>query len=69
MINVLKLRKILGWLGMLLPWIVAGLYMFFEVQAFVLPVSISATYYVASCITPFMVILGAASILLICYDG
>lgn len=69
MINVLKLRKILGWLGMLLPWIVAGLYMFFEVQAFVLPASISATYYVASCITPFMVILGAASILLICYDG
>lgn len=69
MINVVKLRKILGWLGALLPWIVAGLYMLFEVKAFVLPGSISATYYVASCITPFMVILGAASILLICYDG
>jgi hypothetical protein len=69
MINVLKLRKILGWLGALLPWIVAALYMIFEVGAFVLPHSISATYYVSSCITPFMIILGAAGILLICYDG
>ena len=69
MINVLKLRKILGWLGAALPLIVAVLYMLFEVNAFILPASISATYYVASCITPFMIILGAAGILLICYDG
>ena len=69
MINVLKLRKILGWLGVALPWIVAVLYMSFEVNAFVVPHSISATYHVASCITPFMIILGSAGILLICYDG
>ena len=69
MINVLKLRKILGWLGATLPLIVAALYMIFEVGAFILPRSISATYYAASCITPFMIILGAAGILLICYDG
>ena len=69
MINVLKLRKILGWLGVALPWIVAALYMIFEVNAFVVPHSISATYHVASCITPFMIILGSAGILLICYDG
>lgn len=69
MINVLKLRKILGWLGVALPWIVAALYMIFEVSAFIIPHSISATYHVASCITPFMIILGSAGILLICYDG
>ena len=69
MIDTIKLRKILGWLGMLLPWLVAILYMLFEVNAFKLPPSISATYYVDSCITPFMIILGAAGILLICYNG
>ena len=69
MINVLKLRKILGWLGMMLPFIVAALYMIFEASAFVLPHSISATYHVASCVTPFMIILGSAGVLLICYDG
>ena len=68
-IDVIKLRKILGWLGMLLAWIVAALYMIFEIKAFKLPESISATYYVASCITPFMIILGSAGILLICYNG
>lgn len=69
MINTIKLRKILGWLGMLLPWIVAILYMIFEVKCVAFPNSISATYYVDSCITPFMIILGAAGILLICYSG
>lgn len=69
MINVLKLRKILGWLGAALPIIVAALYMIFEVSAFIFPESISATYYVDSCITPFMIILGAAGILLMCYEG
>ena len=69
MINVLKLRKILGWLGMMLPFILAALYMLFEVNAFILPHSISATYHAASCITPFMIILGSAGVLLICYDG
>ena len=69
MINTLKLRKILGWLGVALPWIVAILYMIFEANSIVLPHSISATYHVLSCITPFMIILGSAGILLICYDG
>ena len=69
MINTIQLRKMLGWLGMLLPWIVAILYMIFEVGRFELPNSISATYYEDSCITPFMIILGSAGILLICYEG
>lgn len=69
MINTIQLRKMLGWLGMLLPWIVAALYMIFEVGRFELPNSISATYYESSCITPFMIILGSAGILLICYEG
>lgn len=69
MINTTKLRKILGWLGMLLPWITALLYMIFEVKTIVLPQSISATYHISCCITPFMIILGAAGILLICYSG
>lgn len=69
MVDTLKLRKILGWLGMMLAWIVAALYMIFEVSAIKLPQSISATYYYASCITPFMIILGSAGILLICYNG
>ena len=54
---------------MMLPFIVAALYMIFEASAFVLPHSISATYHVASCVTPFMIILGSAGVLLICYDG
>lgn len=69
MINTIQLRKMLGWLGMLLPWIVAVLYMIFEVGRFELPNSISATYYESSCITPFMIILGSAGMLLICYEG
>lgn len=69
MINTLKLRKILGWLGILLPWISAALYMLFEVKSLNLPHSISDTYYYDSCIVPFMIILGSAGILLICYDG
>lgn len=69
MINTLKLRKILGWLGLLLPWISAILYMIFEAKAFSLPHSISDTYYYSSCIVPFMIILGSAGILLICYEG
>jgi hypothetical protein len=51
----------IGWLGMLLPWIVVLLTNGF-------PGSISATWYTNAC-TPFMIILGSASILLICYKG
>jgi hypothetical protein len=47
---------------MALPWIVALLFGG-------IPASISATYYVAQCITPFMGILIAASVLLISYRG
>ena len=61
-INTVRLRVMLGILAMALPWIVALLYGG-------IPASISATYYVAQCITPFMIILGSASILLMSYRG
>lgn len=60
-INTLRLRAMIGWLGMLLPWIVVLLIRYF-------PDSISATWYTNAC-TSFMIILGSASILLICYKG
>ena len=60
-INTLRLRAMIGWLGMLLPWIVVILIGYF-------PASISATWYTNAC-TPFMIILGSASFLLICYKG
>lgn len=60
-INTLRLRAIIGWLGMLLPWIVVLLIGYF-------PNSISATWYTNAC-TSFMIILGSASVLLICYNG
>lgn len=66
MIDILKLRKRIGFLGMMLPWIVLGLSV---IYGYGFPESISATYYIPNCITPFMVILGAAGILLICYRG
>ena len=61
-INTVRLRVLLGILATILPIIVAVLYGF-------IPPSISATYYTAACITPFMIILGASSILLISYKG
>lgn len=60
-VNTLRLRAMIGWLGMLLPWIVVLL-----VGGF--PSSISATWYTNAC-TVFMIILGAASFLLISYKG
>lgn len=60
-IKTKRLRAMIGWLGMLLPWIVVLL-----VGGF--PSSISATWYTNAC-TPFMIILGSAGILLICYHG
>ena len=66
MINTVRLRSLLGWLGMLLPWIVLILSLAF---GFPFPDSISATYFIDTCITPFMIILGAASLLLISYKG
>lgn len=60
-INTVRLRATIGWLGMLLPWIVVVLIGYF-------PQSISATWYTNAC-TPFMIILGSASFLLISYKG
>lgn len=61
-INTIRLRVFLGSLAILLPWVVALL-------AGEIPKSISATYYLPQCITPFMIILGASSITLMCYKG
>ena len=66
MINTIRLRKWIGTLGMLLPLIVLVLSLIFK---FGFPNSISETYYFYPCITPFMIILGAASIILMCYSG
>lgn len=66
MINTTRLRATIGWLGMLLPWIVLVLSCAFGIG---IPDSISATYYLAPCITPFMVILGSAGLLLFSYKG
>lgn len=60
-VNTARLRATLGWLGMLLPWIVVLLTKGF-------PSSISATYY-TNASTVFMIILGSAGILLMCYKG
>lgn len=60
-INTQRLRAIIGWLGMLLPWIVVILIGYF-------PQSISATWYTNAC-TVFMIVLGSASFLLISYKG
>lgn len=60
-INTIRLRALIGWFGMLLPWIVVLLVGYF-------PESISATWYTNAC-TVFMIILGSASFLLISYKG
>lgn len=60
-INTIRLRALIGWLGMLLPWVVALLIGY-------IPASISATWYTNAC-TVFMIILGSASFLLISYKG
>ena len=74
MINTVRLRNLLGILGMLLPWLVFGLsFVAPEYTGYVghlIPVdSISATYYISTCMSPFMIILGAAGLLLISYRG
>ena len=70
-IDTIRLRKTVGWLGMLLPIIVLVLCLIFQCVPgnHIFPDSISQTYYFAPTITPFMGILIAASILLICYKG
>ena len=66
MINTMRLRRTIGWLGMLLPWIVLILSLVF---GYGFPDSISATYFRDPCITPFMIILGSSGILLYAYTG
>lgn len=65
-INTISLRLILGVLAFLLPIVCLGLCVLY---GYGIPDSISATYYLAPTITPFMIILGASSIVLICYKG
>lgn len=65
-INTLRLRAMLGWLGMLLPFIVLIMSVLYGYK---FPDSISTTYYIPTCITPFMIILGSSAILLISYKG
>jgi hypothetical protein len=69
-IDTIRLRKFVGWLGFSLAWIVLGLFLIFNcMPGYIFPDSISATYYFAPTITPFMGILVSASILLMCYRG
>lgn len=60
-INTVRLRAIIGWLGVLLPWIVVVLIGYF-------PESISATWY-TNAGTTFDIVLGSAAFLLISYKG
>lgn len=66
MINTTRLRKFTGWLGGSLSIIVLVLSI---VYGYSFPDSISGTYYVPTCIAPFMIILGASSVLLMTYSG
>lgn len=67
MINTTRLRCTIGWLGMLLPWIVLVL-SFANGQGF--SDSISATWWQWEFNqTPFMIILGSAALLLVSYKG
>lgn len=71
-IDTIRLRATLGWLGLLLPWIVLFLCLVYnepEVLGHVFPNSISETYFYYTTITPFMIILGSSGILLMCYKG
>ena len=62
MINTTRLRCLIGWLGILLPWIIVLL-----IGGF--PASISATYYLPEACAVFMIVLGSASFLLFSYKG
>jgi len=61
MINTTRLRCFIGWLAFSLPWIVALI-------LWRIPSSISSTYYTHAGAV-FMIVLGAASVMLMFYDG
>lgn len=61
-IDTKRLRCLIGWLGMLLPWLVVLITLSW-------PQSISITYYNIYAVGTFMVVLGSAGILLMCYKG
>lgn len=60
-LNTTRLRCMIGWLGMALPWLVCIILGYF-------PDSISATYYTHAQAV-FMMVLGSASFLLFSYKG
>lgn len=62
MINTTRLRCTIGWLGILLPWLVVLL-------RWVFPSSISSTYYTYEAGPVFMIVLGSAAFLLFSYKG
>lgn len=70
-INTIRLRIVIGLSGMLLPIIVLAICAIFGCapNGHVFPDSISDTWYYSETVTPFMIILGSASILLMCYEG
>ena len=61
-VDTKRMRIMIGLLGMLLPWLVALITLSW-------PQSISFTYYSLFAVGTFMVVLGSAGILLICYKG
>lgn len=65
-INTLRLRNLIGWAGIALPWIVAILWV---IAGYGWPQSISQTVYETLTAIPFMIILGSASALLVSYEG
>ena len=61
-VDTKRMRIMIGLLGMLLPWLVALITLSW-------PQSISITYYSLFAVGTFMLVLGSAGILLICYKG
>jgi hypothetical protein len=61
MFNVKRLRCFVGWLALLLPWLVSAI-------LWEIPPSISSTYYTHAGAV-FMIVLGSASVMLMYYDG
>lgn len=61
-VDTKRLRVMIGVLGLLLPWLVALITLSW-------PGSISETYYSYFATGTFMIVLGSASLLLVCYDG